>query len=118
MRRSEKQCHCEICRKFNADVRHCGQCDICKRKDAYAFIVNWLPELLKEFLGVEEVCLGCRNSVNHYMTEWGLCWANDGDDAIKWALCDYVRTSFFNGHFYPHASAYVKRDCCEYGHAA
>lgn len=110
-------CRCEICRKFNTDKAHRGCCDICRRDEQkYPYMVDWLPELVKSFLGVKEICRGCRNSINHYMTEWKLCWADDGDEAIKWALCDWVRNHHFSMHFYPHAHAYIQRECCKFTH--
>lgn len=114
-------CKCEVCRKFRRDYGddsawnlQQGLCDICRAPDGR--IVRWLPELLREFLGLDQICWACRNSVDCYMAEWSLCWAGDSDDAIKWALCDWVLRHYFNGHFYPHAYRWIERKCCERGH--
>lgn len=96
-----KGCRCSVCRQFRFDdgwtfsVLSQGFCDICKRTDAY--LVKWAPDLLKEFLSIKSVCWACRNAITCYVSaDWGLCWADDSDDALKWALCDWIRSHRWN----------------------
>lgn len=129
-------CGCETCRAFGKDPYYHwpkdydkktglaiqdwfnpnGPCELCyeDRGEHVAFV----PEVFREFL-TGKVCQWCRNSVCcHVNKEWGLCWADSPDWALKWAMTEWV-LSHMNNHIYhsDNSIRFQPRLCCAAGHA-
>jgi hypothetical protein len=119
-----KRCHCTVCNKFDGDRHYTledvirGRCQLCGRggKDRAAYRAPWLPQVLREFLGVDEICWACRNAISGFVIRWNLCWGSSPDEALKWAMVDYIRGHLFASHFYPHPHDYRTLECCEFNH--
>lgn len=119
-RYSERVCGCSTCRHFRDDAvqRKRLRCDLCMRKpdDTWPHIcVQFVPDLLKQFLGVENLCSCCRNAISCYLREWDACWSQSSDDELKWAMLAYLLEHYYNGHWYMHQLK-NKKDCCKSGH--
>jgi len=109
------KCQCKVCRRFREDTEWIksgnwqrenwvkGECDLCHRK-GFETIAPWLPDLLKEFFKVNQICIWCKNGIegnvgiNRYHEGWGLCWQDSPGEALKWAMCDWFRRQHF-GHY-------------------
>src|SRR5688572_7986469 len=88
---SERVCGCTTCTHFRSDTaqRELLPCDLCKRKPSkpWPYIcVTFVPQIIKSFLGVENLCNGCRNAISCYLRDWELCLAQSSDESLKWGL--------------------------------
>lgn len=116
----ERVCGCTTCIHFRNDTaqRHMIPCDLCKRQPSkiWSYIcVTFVPQILKSFLGVNNICSGCRNAISCYMQKWGTCWSQSSDDHIKWALLSYLLEHYYDSHWY--CLKYKKdKECCKSGH--
>lgn len=116
-RHKNKPCPCDVCSKFGRDSSRwvTGECDVCKC--VHKHLVDYIPPLLKEFLGYENLCWACRNGIRCYVVDWGLCWMTSPTEALKWAMVDWLRTNYWGWHMEhaiigvsSHADAVKKRD--------
>ena len=119
-RYSERHCGCTTCLHFRSDnvQRTRLRCDLCMgepSKDWPYICVTFVPELLKQFLGVENICNGCRNAISCYTREWDTCWSQSSDNELKWAMLAYLLGHYYNGHWYMHQLKNEK-ECCKSGH--
>ena len=121
------RCQCEICRKMREDSRweylpgtrwqrethKRGICELCGQDKQ--LIAPWLPDLLKEFFNVSEVCVSCRRGIagvvdlNQYGEGWGLCWQSSPDDALKWAMVAWMRIDHFGNYEFMRISKKLSR---------
>lgn len=116
---TQRVCGCTTCRHWRGDetVWRKLRCDLCRRepnKDWPYICVPFVPEMIKTFLAVENICHGCRNTINHHLTEWSACWTESTEDHLKWALTAYVLESYYNNHWYMHNLK--NKTCCKVGH--
>lgn len=119
-RRSDRGCRCVVCRHFLDDgvQRLRLRCDLCMRapsKNWPYICITFVPDVLKGFLGIENLCACCRNAISCYTREWDACWSQSSDDELKWAMLAYLLDHYYNGHWYCHELKNEK-ECCKSGH--
>lgn len=115
------RCGCEVCQKFNRHplaflsphALQRANCDVCGDKRT---MIGYVPPLLTEFLGYQKMCEYCRNSITGHVADgintdgWRLCWTQDSDEALKWAMLCWLRNSHWNEAFHCAIDGYANRE--------
>ena len=137
-RKKLPKCECAACVRFNAEgvetyitleqielreptpdpkylrtlKRHLmpdGPCDLCGQD--WSRRIPFVPQIIKNFLGVEGVCYACRSRLRDIQREhdWFICWGVTPDEEIKWLLL-WLQLENFNKAVRALSPAQVERD--------
>jgi hypothetical protein len=125
------ECQCNACTRFRSDGREVwhdikkigrylsskqvetirrdlleSKCDWCDRTAVRA---PFVPQIVKDFLRIENLCEWCRNSIQWDARKQAICWGSTSDDEIKWFLIEITLLKF-NATVHALSPAQVAKD--------